>query len=99
MASNLDTAADRKGQQAIAVAWIVMCAITITAWWLSPARSSSPVTPSLPVTAAAIVLGFVKCRLIVRYFMEVNTAPRWLRLATDGWLCALWFTVLAIYMF
>jgi hypothetical protein len=36
--------------------------------------------------------------LIIRHFMEVRTAPRWLRLSTDGWLVALWGAVLVIYL-
>ena len=37
--------------------------------------------------------------MIIRYFMEVRTAPRWLKLATDGWLAVLWVTILAIYLY
>jgi hypothetical protein len=37
--------------------------------------------------------------LIIRYFMEVRTAPRWLRLATDGWLIVLWTSVLVVYLY
>ena len=28
--------------------------------------------------------------MIIRYFMEVRTAPRWLKLTTDAWLTVLW---------
>jgi hypothetical protein len=31
--------------------------------------------------------------------MEVSAAPRWLRLATDGWLLALWGGALVIYLY
>ena len=33
-----------------------------------------------------IILGFIKGRMIIRYFMEVRTAQRWLMLFTAGWL-------------
>jgi hypothetical protein len=44
-------------------------------------------------------LGFIKGRMIIRYFMEVRTAPRWLKMATDAWLTVLWVSVLVIYLF
>ena len=81
------------------IAWIVLCTLTIGSWWLSPAHSGGPVAPSVPITVAVVVLGVVKCRLIIRHFMEVDTAPRWLRLATDGWLVTMWAAVLVIYLY
>ena len=48
---------------------------------------------------AVVVLGFIKGRMIIQYFMEVRTAPRWLKLFTDAWLTILWAGVLAIYLF
>ncbi len=30
---------------------------------------------SVPITVAVLVLGFVKGRMIIQYFMEVRTAP------------------------
>lgn len=87
------------GLRQITIAWILLCALTIASWWLSPAHSDAPAVPSLTITLAVIVVGFVKSRLIIRYFMEVGSAPRWLRLATDGWLVALWGAVLVIYLY
>ena len=54
---------------------------------------------NVPITVAVVVLGFIKGRLIIRYFMEVRTAPRWLKLTTDAWLAVLWLAILAIYLF
>jgi hypothetical protein len=54
--------------------------------------------PNAAITIAVVVLGFIKGRLIVRYFMEVRSAPRWLRTATDAWLAVLWLAVLVIYL-
>jgi caa(3)-type oxidase subunit IV len=87
------------GLRSITIAWFVLCVITIVSWWLSPAHSDAPATPSLAITLAVIGLGIVKCRLIIRYFMEVNSAPRWLRLATDAWVILFWISVLAIYLY
>ena len=80
-------------------AWIVLCVIAIISWWLAPGHAhGAPAVGSVPITVAVILLGLVKGRLIIRYFMEVRTAPRWLKLATDAWLTILWTGVLAIYL-
>jgi hypothetical protein len=43
-------------------------------------------------------MAFIKARLIIGYFMEVRTAPAWLRVSTDAWLVVLWGALLAIYL-
>jgi len=84
--------------RAITIAWIVLCALTIGTWSLAPAHSGVAAVASVSISVAVVVLGFIKGRLIIRYFMEVRTAPRWLRLAADGWLLVLWTAVLVIYL-
>ena len=84
--------------RAITVVWVVLSAITVASWWLAPGHSGGHVGASIPITVVAIVLGFIKCRLIIRYFMEVRTAPTWLRHSTDAWLVTLWTAVLVIYL-
>ena len=80
--------------------WLALCAITIGSWWLAPVHSGDgAAVASVPITVAVILLGFVKGRLIIRTFMEVRTAPRWLQLSTDAWLVVLWASVLAIYLY
>ena len=59
---------------------------------------AGPVVASVPITVAVLAMVFIKARLIIGYFMEVRTAPVWLRLATDAWLIVLWGTILAIYL-
>ncbi|OAN38670.1 cytochrome C oxidase subunit IV family protein [Mycolicibacterium iranicum] len=94
----MTTSRNISDNRAITVVWLALTAITVLSWWLAPGHSGGHAEASIPITVAAIVLGFVKCRLIVRYFMEVRTAPKWLRYSTDAWLVALWVAVLAIYL-
>jgi hypothetical protein len=69
----------------ITYAWIILSAITILSCWLAPGHARGAAA-SAPITVAVILLGFIKGRMIIRYFMEVRTAPRWLKLFTAGWL-------------
>ena len=84
--------------RAITVAWLALSGITVVSWWLAPGHSGGHAEPSIPITVAAILLGFVKCRIIIGYFMEVRTAPVWLRRSTDAWLVVLWTALLVIYL-
>lgn len=79
--------------------WLVLVAITIGSWTLAPAHITHVAQASVPVTALVLALTFVKSRLIIGHFMEVHTAPRWLRRATDSWLAALIATIFVIYLF
>lgn len=88
----------RRDKRAVLVAWAALSAATILAWLLSPGESQAETTVGDELVAAIVVLGVVKCRLIIRYFMEVRHAPRWLRLATDAWLAVLWLTLFIIYL-
>ncbi|MEB3068192.1 cytochrome C oxidase subunit IV family protein [Mycolicibacter sp. MYC017] len=76
--------------------WLALVAITVLSWWLSPAGRHAE--PSVPITVLVIALSAVKVRLIISNFMEVRTAPVWLRRATDAWQVVLWASVLAIYL-
>lgn len=79
--------------------WLVLVAITVLSWWLAPGHTGGHVEPSIPITVTVIALAVIKSRLIIRNFMEVRTAPLWLRRATDSWLAVLWTAVLVIYLF
>ncbi len=85
-------------QRAVTWVWLALVAITITSWWLSPAHAGGLTQPSVPITAAVLVLAMVKSRFIIGYFMEVRTAPRWLRHATDAWLVVLFGSIFVIYL-
>lgn len=85
-------------QRLTALTWAVLVAITLLAWWLSPGHAGRPVEPSIAITCLVIVLSAVKVRLIIANFMEVRTAPVWLRRATDAWQALLWASALVIYL-
>ena len=87
-----------KPTRTITVVWVALTVITVSSWWLAPGHVANAATASIPITVAAIVLGLFKSRFIIRYFMEVNSAPIWLRRSTDAWLAILWSSVLIIYL-
>ncbi|MGX9673399.1 cytochrome C oxidase subunit IV family protein [Mycobacterium sp. HM-7] len=78
--------------------WAGLSAITVVSWFLAPAHHAQPVAASTPITLGVLALAVIKTRLIIQEFMEVRTAPLWLRLATDGWLVALFGAIVVSYV-
>jgi hypothetical protein len=79
--------------------WLLLSAITIASLFLAPAHEHGVAQPSVVITVAVLLLAAIKARLIIQYFMEVRTAPVWLRISTDVWLVALFGGVLGIYLY
>jgi heme/copper-type cytochrome/quinol oxidase subunit 4 len=66
--------------------WLVLVLTTVLSWWLgvdTPARTEHSFAWS---TVAILAVAIIKCRLVMRSYMEVKSAPRWLQLSCDAWL-------------
>ncbi|MQY31915.1 cytochrome C oxidase subunit IV family protein [Nocardia aurantia] len=87
------------GTRTILIVWLVLMAITLAWWCLTPEDGGSAGASGKVLVAAIAVLGMIKSRLIIRYFMAVRTAPRWLRIATDAWVVVLWLALLGINLY
>ena len=79
----------------LTVAWILLFVLTVAAW-RTGGRSDGQA--STLITAGVLLLALVKARLVIRYFMEVRFAPRWLRLSCDAWLGVVFGMVLVLYL-
>ena len=77
--------------------WILLSGLTILAWALAGIHGEHRITPSGPGTIAVLAIAGVKGRMIIRQYMEVRTAPRWLRRVTDGWLVVVMVTIAVMY--
>jgi hypothetical protein len=60
--------------------------------------TSHAITDPEVAGAAVITVGFVKARMIGRYFMELRFAPVPLRLAFDSWLLLTWSVLVGLYL-
>ena len=78
--------------------WAVLSAITVGTWWLGHTSARPDMSSRTVVMIAALAIAAVKVQLIVRYFMEVRTAPSWLRVSTTIWLVLLVGLIAAIYL-
>ena len=75
--------------------WAFLTVITVASWWLSQGGAAFNV--SAFVSVSVLLVAAVKVYLVVRYFMEVNAAPKWLKRTMNGWLLVLMALLLAIY--
>lgn len=82
----------------ITYAWALLSAITVGTWWLGHVSDAPSDSTRTVVTIAALTIASVKVQLIVRHFMEVRSAPPWLRAATTIWLATLVGIIIAIYL-
>ena len=69
--------------------------MTIASWWTGTRSDGKAYTL---ITASVLLLALIKSRLVIRYFMEVRFAPRWLRLTCDVWLIMVFGMVFALYL-
>ncbi|RYG98089.1 MAG: prokaryotic cytochrome C oxidase subunit IV family protein [Alphaproteobacteria bacterium] len=72
----------------IAPVWLGLTLVTLASWWISVGRGQA-IRPDLAVTMAVIVIAVIKARFVLREFMEVRHASRWLRLLSDVWVVGL----------
>jgi hypothetical protein len=82
----------------LTVVWIVLAGLTVVSWPLAPGRAAGSVVASVPITVVILAMALIKSRLIIREFMEVRTAPAWLRTSTDAWLVVMFGAVVVIYL-
>ena len=82
----------RSTRGTLAAVWALLSILTIGSWWTTRADGRSYAA----ITAAVLVFTLVKSRLVMRYFMEVRSGPRRLRLACDAWLLAVFGTIFAL---
>jgi hypothetical protein len=75
--------------------WAALSALTGVSWALAAARH---LTPGTAVTIVVLAIAAVKARFVIRQFMDVRTAPHWLRRATDGWLAVLMAAIIGLYL-
>jgi hypothetical protein len=90
----VDTGIDKR----LFAAWLALAAISLAYLWIDRAATSRGVpTASTAVTVGAICLALIKVRIIMREFMEVRTAPRFLRRLTDFWVLLMAVALLGVF--
>jgi Prokaryotic Cytochrome C oxidase subunit IV len=80
--------------------WLLLVAATVFSWWLGLENGSALHRHASTVTTIAILaIAIVKCRFVIRHYMEVRFAPSWLQVTCDAWLVLNFGMVSSFYWF
>lgn len=81
----------------LTVVWLALTGVTFLSWWIGSSGASGTLSLSLPITIGVIAIAVVKTRLVFWHFMELRSAPAWLRWSCDGWLAFLALMIIGLY--
>jgi hypothetical protein len=81
----------------LTVVWSLLVAVTFVSWWVGFGGDRGGSGIRFSITIAVVAIALFKTRLVFLYFMEVRTAPSWLRATCDAWLAGVAFVLLALY--
>lgn len=76
--------------------WALLTAVTLLSWWIGRGHGAE-YRLDAAVTVGVLLIAALKVQLVMRHFMEVRTAPRWLRRAAYGWTVTLLVLLLTAY--
>ncbi|WP_372781972.1 cytochrome C oxidase subunit IV family protein [Litorivivens sp.] len=68
--------------------WATLSLITVAAWLIGR-NVGTDLQPSHAVTLSVLLIAAAKAQLVIMYFMEVRSAPRWLKRVAYGWVLVL----------
>ncbi|WP_295684248.1 cytochrome C oxidase subunit IV family protein [uncultured Nevskia sp.] len=78
----------------VTAVWALLIIATTLSWQLGHGAGFDDARQA---GAAILVVTFIKVRLVMRDFMEIRHAPRWMRLIGDAWIVLI--TVLLVGLF
>jgi cytochrome c oxidase subunit IV len=76
--------------------WAVLVGVTLVSWLTARDGGAAHVV-NATVTVVVLAIAAVKTQLVISYFMEVRSAPRWLRVRMSSWLVALFALLMGCY--
>ena len=80
----------------LTIVWALLSAVTIASW-LTARDGGATHQINVTVTVVVLLLAGLKAQLVIWHFMEVRTAPRWLKVVTSAWVVGLFTLLLGSY--
>lgn len=75
--------------------WLLLVGATALSWWMGTGTQDASNVHQ--IATLLILVAFIKVRFVIRYFMEVRSAPLALKLATDAWVVLVAGAILTLY--
>jgi caa(3)-type oxidase subunit IV len=76
--------------------WAFLTAITVASWLIGRGHGGE-YEIDVAVTVGVLLMAAVKAQLVIQYFMEVRSAPRWMKRTVYGWVVGLFLPLLGVY--
>ena len=89
---------DRTADGRITAAWLIACVLTVASAVTATVAEGDHGGANVVVTLVVLGMGAAKAWLILDEFMEVRTAPPWLRLLARVWLIGLLAALVVLYL-
>jgi cytochrome c oxidase subunit 4 len=77
--------------------WAFLVAITVASWLIGRGQGAAYQIDAA-ITIGVLLIAAVKAQLVIRYFMEVRSAPLWLKRTAYGWNIVLLCLLLVFYL-
>jgi hypothetical protein len=77
--------------------WLFLSIATVIGWQLGSTNDANSYQASGLITIFVLLLAIIKCRFVIRNFMEVRFAPSWLQMTCDAWLVVLFGIISTFY--
>jgi hypothetical protein len=81
----------------VTLIWALLSGVTILSWWLGSEHEGQVFELNFAITLAVVFIALFKMRFIMREFMEVRTAPAWIKYVSDAWLATVFVCLLVAY--
>ena len=78
--------------------WAFLTVITVASWWIGHSQGAAFHLDAV-VTLTVLLIASIKAQLVIQYFMEVRSAPRWLKHTAYGWNIGLLLLLSGVYWF
>jgi hypothetical protein len=77
--------------------WWVLLLATSLGYWLGSRLDVGPRQTRAILAVSILLIAIIKCRIVMRNYMDVRLAPPWLQWTCDSWLLLNFGMVLAYY--
>lgn len=78
--------------------WLLLATLTAVSWGLADGVVVESHSQAQWLSAALMLLAFVKVRLVIMHFMEVATAPTVLRTIFEVWVAVVFAAIIFVYL-
>jgi cytochrome c oxidase subunit IV len=80
----------------LTIVWALLTTVTIASSLIAIDGGASHQINTTVTTVVLLIAAF-KAHMVIRHFMEVRLAPRWLKATTTGWVLGLFGLLLGFY--